>query len=300
LIDTVTPNESVERLTDAIGAHDEAQVPTLLRDIVRNAKSERARTTAISWLGHLPEQAEFLAAFVRDERELVTVRREAAEAIGDNPDRNALRMLQDLYRAVRNREVKRELLEAIGDDGLEADALRFLIETVQREPDRALQRDAIEAIAEVETNDATAALQQLFSGTNQRDLKEKIVEEIQEAADRPSAIRFLIGVARSDGDRNVRESALDALGDMQDERAVDALMKLYDAAGDEGTKNEILDALGDAERVEALQKLMAVAQRDPSIKLRRRAIALLGESEDPVAFKFLEELMLPRSVREQD
>ena len=291
LIETVTPNENVERLTDAIGAHDETQVPTVLRDIVRNAKSDRARVTAISWLGHLPAQTDFLAAFVRDERELITVRREAAEAIGDSPDRNALRVLQDLYRAVTHREVKRELLEAISDDGVEADALRFLVDTVQREPDRVLQHDAIEAIAEAETSDATAALQQLFSGTNQREVKEKIVEAMEEAADRQSAIRFLVGVARNDSDRKVRERALDALGDMHDERGVDALAQLYDVAGDEVTKYEILDALGDAESIQALQKLMAVAQRDSSIRLRRRAIALLGESEDPVAFKFLEELI---------
>jgi HEAT repeat protein len=111
-------------------------------------------------------------------------------------------------------------------------------------------------------------------------------EAIADSPDRMSAIRFLLGVARGDGHREVREEALDALGDMDDERAVDALAQSYDSARDEEARNEIIDALGEAESTQALQKLMVIAQRDPSVRLRRRAIALLGESNDPAALKF--------------
>jgi HEAT repeat protein len=276
---------------DAIGAHDEREVPAALRDIVRNAKNERARMTAVSWLGHWPEQTEFLAALVRDERELTGVRREAAEAIGESEDRGALRVLQDLYGAVTHREVKRELLDSMTDDRFADSALSFLIETARRDPDRTMQREAVDAIAEIETAEASAALRQLFSNANQRELKQQIVEAIADSEDPVSAIIFLSEVARNDSDRNVRESAIEALGDMDDDRAVAALGQTYDGARDEEMKDEILDVLGDTESTQALQKLMAVAQREPSVKLRRHAIELLGESEDPAAIKFLEGLI---------
>jgi HEAT repeat protein len=291
LIDAARLYDSVPRLVEAIGAHDDPGVPATLREIFRATRNDRARRTAISWLGNWPGQTDFLSAVVRDERELSGIRSEAAEAIGDTPEPTALRTLQDLYRGVTHREVKQELLETMAADRFGSDALGFLVQTVQREPDQLLQRQAVEAIGEIGNNDAIAALKQLFAGANQRLLKEEILEAIAETADPPSAVALLMDVARNDSDRKLREHALETLGNLDDERAIDALVQSYDQARDEQTKDEILDALGDSESTQALQKLMAVAQRDPSLKLRRRAIALLGESEDPAAFTFLEELI---------
>jgi HEAT repeat protein len=66
---------------------------------------------------------------------------------------------------------------------------------------------------------------------------------------------------------------------------------LYDAERDEALKEELLSALAEAEDKRALKKLIAVAKSDPSVKLRKKAIALLGESDDPEAVKFLEGLI---------
>src|SRR5262249_9635993 len=104
--------------------------------------------TAVSWLGHFPGESTFLAALVRDERESVEVRKEAADAIGDSPDGDALALLQNLYRSVANREVKREILDAISDDRPEERAVNFLIEVAEREPDRELRKEAIEGLGE--------------------------------------------------------------------------------------------------------------------------------------------------------
>src|SRR5262245_21848380 len=150
-------------------------------------------------------------------------------------------MLQDLYGAITHREVKRELLDSMTDDRFADSALSFLIETAQREPDRVMQREAIEAISDIETAEAIAALRHLLSSTKERELKKEIIE---------------------------------ALGDMDDDRAVSVLAQAYDASPDEEMKDEILEALADAESSQALQKLMTVAQRDPSAKRRRHAIEL--------------------------
>jgi HEAT repeat protein len=163
---------------------------------------------------------------VRDERETIRIRREAAEALGDSPDREALPAMQTLYRAVTPREVKQELIEAIGDSTFEATAISFMMDIAENEPLRELRHEAIEQ-----------------------------------------------------------------LSDMPAERAVPALVQLYDKARDEETKEEILEGLGDANVEPAWRKLAAVAQREPSLKLRKLAIELLGESEDPDAVKFLEQLI---------
>lgn len=386
-IGTLRSHEAAERVVDAIGAHDDPRVMTLLRELIGSSNSERVRTTAISWLGSWPGQTEFLSTLVRNERETVSVRREAAEAIAESPDNNVLATLQTLYRAVTHREVKRELLEATAAERFESGAVGFLIEVAERDPDRELRRAAleglgekqdarslqalekaaynvemgqelqraaveaigerpedealpllkkiaqahprgevrreaverlgqlpgqlpflvelarnqsagldvrraaIEAIAASEQGDTFATLKQLFGAVNQRELKEEILEALAEGADRPAAIEFLLGIARNDADRETREKAFSALGEMKDERAVEALIQLYDAGRAEEAKSEILGALAEADQQRAMQKLIAVAQRDASLKLRKRAIELLGESDDPAAIKFLEQLI---------
>jgi HEAT repeat protein len=386
LLETARSGEVASRIVDAIGAHDEARAPSLLRDVVGTAGTERMRARAVSWLGHWPGQSEFLAALVRDERGVTAIRREAAEALGDSPDRVPLTLLQDLFRAVSHREVKRELLDTISDDRYDG-ASAFLLEIVERESDRDLRheaieglgdsadrlafqalektaynaglavelqraaveaigersegeslallkkiakshprgevrdealerlgdlpdqlpflvelaadrnesiqfrRNAIEAIGESETGDAIPALIRLFETSNSRELKEEIIDRIADSADRTTAIHFLLAAARNDPDREVRDSAIDALSDLDDESAVDALTQSYDTARDEETKEDILEALAEADSTRALQKLMSVARGDSSLKLRRRAIALIGESDDPAAFQLLEQLV---------
>jgi HEAT repeat protein len=387
LIEGVGSIEAAEHLTDAIGAHDDPRVATILKDLIRNSKVERVRTTVVSWLGHLPGETQFLATLVRDERENIEVRKEAADAIGESSDGDALALLQKLYRSVSHREVQREILDAVSDNRSEQGAVNFLIEVAEREPDRELRREAIEglgektdsrslqalekiaddaaagrelqqaaveaigerpedealpllkkiavshplpevrreaierlgefpgqtsflvdlvrndaekldvrreaveAIAENQSTDAVASLKQLFAAITNRELKQEIIESFEDCVDRKAAVDFLLEVARNDPDRQLRERAFSTLGDLNDDRAMDALTKLYDSEGKEDVKDDILSALGDSESRQALVKLMEVAKGDPSIRLRKKAISLLGESDDPEAIKFLEGLV---------
>ena len=384
LIGAARSTEAAERLTDAIGAHDDPRVAAILKDLIRNSAVERVRTTAVSWLGHLPGETPFLAGLVRDEREILAVRKEAADAIGESQDSGALALLQNLYRSITHREVKREILEAFADERSESEAVNFLIEVAEREPDRELRREAIEglgekrdarslqalekiannadaggelqraaieaigerpedealpllkkiakshpktevrreaverlselpgqmplmvelarnesesldlrrtaieAIAESETGDGTSTLKQLYTAISNRELKREIIESFEDCEDRKAAIDFLLGVARADSDRQLREQAFSTLGGMNDDRALDALAQLYDSERNEESKAGILSALGDSESDRALKKLMQVAKSDPSLKLRKKAIALLSERDDPEAVKFLE------------
>jgi len=387
LIGEVNSIEAAGHLTDAIGAHDDPRVTALLKDLIRNSKVERVRTTAVSWLGHLSGETPFLATLVRDERESIEVRKEAADAIGESPDGDALVLLQNLYRSVHHFEVKREILDAASDNRMAEGAVNFLTEVAEREPDRELRREAIdglgemhnsrslqalekiandpaagrdlqkaaveaigerpqdealpllkkiarthpdaevrreaieslgklpgqisflvelvrndsetidvrreavEAIAESQSGDAISALKQLYAVITNRELKQEIIESFEDCADRKASIDFLLEVARNDSDRQLRERAFSTLGDMNDDRALDALTQLYDWEKNEDVKEEILSALADSESRPALMKLMKVAKDDPSIRMRKKAISLLAESEHPEAIKFLEGLI---------
>jgi len=185
--------------------------------------------------------------------------------------------------------VRREALERLGE---RPEQFSFLIDLASdRNENTQLRRDAIEAVSENDRSVDIATLKRLLASANQVELREAVIEAVSESADRPAAIGLLLDIARTDNNQETRMKAISALGDMEDERVVTALVQLYDSSSHEETKREILDALAEDSSARSLEKIMVVAQRDPSVRLRKRAIELLADSDDPVALKFLEKLI---------
>jgi HEAT repeat protein len=56
-------------------------------------------------------------------------------------------------------------------------------------------------------------------------------------------------------------------------------------------KRKLVFALAQTGKKRALQKLMDIAKRDSSLQARKEAIFWLGQSNDPEAAKFLEEIL---------
>jgi HEAT repeat protein len=53
----------------------------------------------------------------------------------------------------------------------------------------------------------------------------------------------------------------------------------------------LLRAFGNSRQKSAVHKLMTIARSDQSVDLRKLAVRYLGESKDPEALKFLEDLL---------
>lgn len=387
LIAMTRSSDVAESATDAIGLHDDPRVEGMLKELIKSSSIEKVRVTAVSWLGHFPGQVEYLAALVRNDRESVEVRKEAAGALGDSQEQEALSSLQTLYSDVNNRELKGEILDAIAESKDEASAVSFLIRVTETEPDRELRREAIdglgesrdpaslkaleklindpdtdsdlqeeavdaisekdpavaapllmkiakthksikvrkEAIAHLseirghlsfladvardesenldlrkeaidaigESKDAEAVkmLQTLYAEITSREVRREILDAIGEGHDKEAAINFLLKVARSDEDPEIRQEALSGLGEMNDDRAVNALSDLYGSERNEELKEEIIEALGESNTKSAFRNLIEVAKSDPSPRMRRKAIEMLAESDNPEAAEFLEKII---------
>jgi HEAT repeat protein len=322
LVGTVGSIEAADRLTDAIGAHDDPRVAAILKDLVGASKVERVRTTAVSWLGHLPGESTFLAALVRDERESVEVRKEAADAIGESPDGDALALLQNLYRSVANREVKREILDAISDDRPEEGAVNFLIEVAEREPDRELRKEAIEGLGEKKDSLSLQALEKIANDSDAgSELQQAAVEAIgarpedealpllkkiarthpgsqarREAIERlgelPGQISFLVELARNESENlDVRREAVEAVAESRNAEAISTLKQLYAAISNRELKREIIESFEDcADRKAAIDFLLEVARSDSDRQAREQALSTLGDMNDDQAMDALMQL----------
>jgi HEAT repeat protein len=53
----------------------------------------------------------------------------------------------------------------------------------------------------------------------------------------------------------------------------------------------LIRAFGDSSQKVAVQKLIAIARDSQMVELRKMAVRMLGESRDPEALKFLEDLL---------
>ena len=90
---------------------------------------------------------------------------------------------------------------------------------------------------------------------------------------------------------DLRLYALRRLGEQDDPQVVEQLVQMYDGERDAQVKVTLIRAFGDSHQKVALRKLIAIARSDQSVELRKLAVRQLGESKDPEALRFLEELL---------
>ena len=66
---------------------------------------------------------------------------------------------------------------------------------------------------------------------------------------------------------------------------------MYDAEKDSGVKDQLIFAISQSSQKAALRKLVQIAKSDASIEMRKKAIFWLGQSRDPEAVKFIEDIL---------
>jgi len=66
---------------------------------------------------------------------------------------------------------------------------------------------------------------------------------------------------------------------------------MYDSEQNPDLRASLMRAFGNSKQKSAVRKLMTIARNDPSVEQRKLAVRYLGESKDPEALKFLEELL---------
>lgn len=99
-------------LTDAIALHDDPQAASMLGELLSNAPQEGVRSKAAFWLGRIPGHLQRLADVVGNQREALSVRKQAVMAIGKSREAASGTTLQRLYSSGLSRDLKAEILDA--------------------------------------------------------------------------------------------------------------------------------------------------------------------------------------------
>ncbi|MFB3132468.1 MAG: HEAT repeat domain-containing protein, partial [Rhodothermales bacterium] len=95
---------------------------------------------------------------------------------------------------------------------------------------------------------------------------------------------------QQEGDEEVKLAALDALWQMGDERALEAILDLYDSSGSEPFRKKIVFALSQFDDPKAAEKLKDIALQDPNPNIRKEAIFWISQRGDADVIPLLEEI----------
>jgi HEAT repeat protein len=210
-----------EHATMAIALHDDPRVAGMLKNFVQQSSVEKARTTAVFWLGQVGGETSFLADLVRNENEAREVRKQAAFAIGISKDRAALSTLQSLYPGVTNRDVKNQIIFAASINQDKDAAVNFLIDVADKDTDRESRKQAIFWLGQKAGERSLGALKDaLDSPDADTEIKKQAVFAISQRS-KDEAVPLLINIAKTHSNSAVRKQAIFWLGQTGDERAVD-------------------------------------------------------------------------------
>ena len=165
----------------------------------------------------------------------------------------------------------------------------YLIELARSQNDPKLRRTAIMWLGQSKDDKALEVLDDLVAKSDEPEITKAALYALAQNQS-PQTTAKLFAVARNHKSTTIRSQAIFWLG-QRGEQSIGELVGLYDSEQNEQVKGQIINALGQSKSKTALQKILSIAKGDSSMALRKRAVLYLGQSRDPEASKYLEEIL---------
>lgn len=133
-------------------------------------------------------------------------------------------------------------------------------------------------------------LKALLASDADHDFREHVIFALS-VNDTPEALDAIIGAARNDEHPEVRGKALFWLGQKAGEKAVSAITHAIDDDPEDGVRDKAVFALSQLPKDEGVPHLVRLARTHRSPKVRKKAMFWLGQSGDPRALAYFEEVL---------
>jgi hypothetical protein len=110
-------------------------------------------------------------------------------------------------------------------------------------------------------------------------------------SDVPEAVDVILSVARNDAEPHVRGQALFWLGQKAGSKAVEGITRAMENDPDTEVKEKAVFALSQLPKAEGVPLLIETARKNRNPEVRKKAMFWLGQSQDPRALAFFEEVL---------
>lgn len=218
------------------------------------------------------------------------VREQAVFWLSQVPGERSITLLDEILKSNANTDLKEKALFALSQKG-EGRAQAMLRDVASRESENEDLRDkAIFWLGQRRSSENTEFLRALYGRIGNQDLKEKILFSLSQQKGAGND-RWLMEIALNSRENiELRKKALFWAG--QTGVATSELASLYDRMNDTEMKDQTIFVFSQRGRdAAAMDKLFQIARTDRDPELRKKAIFWLGQSRDPRAQKFLEDLI---------
>jgi tetratricopeptide (TPR) repeat protein len=305
----VGPNVTVQRGTSCPSEDDDNDERIMALQALLNMDAERAIPILQKVLARrdpcsvgLRRKAVFLVSQQRTEQTAdilmnvarsdpdQEVREQAVFWLSQVPGDRAITLLDEILKSNSNVEIKEKALFALSQKS-DPRAQGMLRDIAGRENENTdLREKAIFWLGQRRAQENTEFLRSLYGRIGNQDLKEKILFSLSQQRGAGND-RWLMDIAVNPREPlELRKKALFWAG--QTGVATSEFASLYDRMADAELKDQIIFVFSQRGRdVAAMDKLFAIARADRDPELRKKAIFWLGQSRDPRAQKFLEDLI---------
>jgi HEAT repeat protein len=153
------------------------------------------------------------------------------------------------------------------------------------------RQQAMSALGMSRAASTLPVLQNFYETMTSRELRRRALGGIARNDNRDGAATYLIRVASSDKDFELRKSAISALGRVSGEKALDALTNTLDSDPDVEIQKQAVSAIGRRQRDESIPILIRTARSHPKMPVRKQAVQILGQTGDERAVALFRELL---------
>lgn len=283
-----------------LGNADDDKVFDLLLDLATKSDDPDVAKAALQALArHRNQRARDLIGNLASTAQSPLIRRDAIYLLGDRNDDASVDRLIKIYDSESDPDIKKYAIYALSRSS-NAKARQKLLDVARTNGNEEVRLQAIQWLDDRGDASLVDELVKLYQSDKSPKIRKQVIFSLSQMASRgarhfvtPKAvggqgIATTIPAIALSGDAFNRSDKANA---ERAEKAAKALLSLYDSESDEAMKSQMLFAFSQSKSKDALQKLMQVAKNDSSIALRKKAVVYLGQSNDPEASKFLEDIL---------
>ncbi|HYX82020.1 MAG TPA: HEAT repeat domain-containing protein, partial [Gemmatimonadales bacterium] len=214
--------------------------------------------------------------------------------LGTATDAESLPLVQDMFAATSNPDVREDVVSAIGIHGSSTTVVPILVRLLTSRETEGVRRQAAEWLGFHPTPAAVVAL----SSAARNDLSGDVRREAAEALGNntlPAATDSTIAIAKSTTDGDTRREAVESLGRKSSDRAFATLVAIGQSDPDDDVARQAVETLGDMPGGRGLAPVREIARSHAHADVRRAAIEALGNNLPPA-----EAIALMKSVATND
>jgi hypothetical protein len=275
--------------------YDAARESFIRADIYNLRRTHEYSNYPVYWAGRISneESLDFLKSIVDSPSpQLKQLAERAMFAIALHDDARVDALLTEMIRRPLDEPLRSRAIHWLGNTPETTAKNTLFTEIVRNNQESTEARQAaMSALAMSRSAGVLPELENLFETMTTRELKRRALMGLSRNDNSDAAANYLIRVAESEKDMELRKSAIASLGRIAGQKSLGALTGTVDGDADIELQKQAVVAIGRRPKDEAIPILIRTARNHPRMPIRKLAIQMLGQTGDERAVAFFRELL---------